>query len=301
MSVHIVADDLAVIPLNTPEQPGFRDFISAWLLRVGGEAIVVDPGPACTVPFLVETLKSLGVHQLTGAVLTHIHMDHAGGIGQLVRAMPVEWVLAHPRAHRHLLEPVRLWEGSRKVLGDLADFYGPILPVDASYLRYDELVPLGGESLQIIETPGHAPHHLSMIVRDYVFVGEAIGVVVEQEKESYQRPATPPKFLPDIFLASIERLLQADLPDIACFGHFGWRKNARAWMLRGLEQTQRWMEIVGRMPDATVDEVFASLLEQDPFVARYSSLPEDIQQREKYFMSNSIKGMLQMSKANGRQ
>ena len=219
-------------------------------------------------------------------------MDHAGGIGQLVQALSVDWILAHPRAHRHLVAPAKLWAGSRDILGDLAEFYGPIEPVDESLLRCDEAIPLGREALRVIETPGHAPHHISVIFRDYLFSGESIGVVFPWKDTVYLRPATPHRFLPDVFLASIQRLLLEQLPSLVCFGHFGWRTDAEVWVQRAWEQTQHWMALVKTMQGSSVEAIFHRLLVEDPYVAPFTQLPYDIQQREKYFISNSIKGMM---------
>lgn len=292
MNVRTVTPELMLIPLDMPERPGFRDFISTWLLRVNGQSVVVDPGPARTIPLLVKTLRSLGVNRLTGVILTHIHMDHAGGIGQLVQSMPVEWVLAHPKAHFHLSNPTRLWQGSQKVLGDLAEFYGPIQPIDAELIRYDESIPLGQGSLCVLQTPGHAPHHLSVMYGDYLFAGESMGVVSLLESQIYVRPATPPRFYPEVFFSSLQRLMDAKLPRYVCFGHFGWREDASLWAQRALEQTQRWMDMVQTMREQSVDTILERLLREDPWVAGFTQLEKDIQQRERYFLSNSIRGML---------
>ena len=295
ISAHLPSDfpDLKLIPLTQPKT-GFRLFISSWLLHWDGHAILVDPGPSGTIPFLVSELKKLGIQRLTGVLLTHIHIDHAGGIGHLVKALPTGWVMAHPKAHKHLIDPTRLWEGSCKVLGDLPQMYGPIDPVPPELIRFEDTLKVGDKIIRVLETPGHAPHHISFIWSDYIFTGEAVGVGYQLPEALYLRPATPPRFIPEIFLASIERLLaQKDIPEYLCFGHFGAVANARQQIQLGLEQTKLWIEVNQRMLGASLDEVITQLQAEDPRFALYPQLPKDVQERERYFVSNSIKGMQQ--------
>ena len=104
-----------LIDLDIPSL-GYTKFISAWLYKGEGGSFLVDPGPARTIPALLDGLTRHGVTRLDLILLTHIHMDHAGGIGDLAEKFPDAKVVCHEKAVRHLLYPVKLWEGSLKVL-----------------------------------------------------------------------------------------------------------------------------------------------------------------------------------------
>lgn len=284
--------DYTLISLELPKT-GFKEFISCWLLNSAKGALLVDPGPARSIPYLLETLAARGIQRIEGVLLTHIHIDHAGGIGQLVEGIPVGWICAHPRAHKHLIDPTRLWEGSRKVLGDLADFYGPILPVPKELIRFEESIDLSNEeAITVVETPGHAPHHISFFWRTYAFVGESIGVRYPFDGQLYIRPATPPRFIPDVFLNSIERLASHPLlPSNACFGHYGLEADAKQWIQHGQEQTQLWMKVVQENISESLDGIHLALQQRDDRFALFSKLPLELQERERIFINNSIRGM----------
>ncbi|MDP2729253.1 MAG: MBL fold metallo-hydrolase [Dehalococcoidales bacterium] len=129
---------------------------------------IVDIGPSVVVPPTVEAIRQLGYESLPLAylILTHIHLDHAGGAGALAEQFPGLEVVVHQRGARHLIEPSRLIEGTRRAYGEkFEDDYGPILPVPERQVRAVEegdVIPLGGRELKVIYTPGHAPHEISL-------------------------------------------------------------------------------------------------------------------------------------------
>ncbi|HXE95003.1 MAG TPA: MBL fold metallo-hydrolase, partial [Dongiaceae bacterium] len=105
-------DNLTCIDLDQPSLEGFRNFISSWLYRGEGFNLLVDPGPLSTIPRLIATLRSHGVERLDYVLLTHIHIDHAGGAGALLKEFPEAHVICHPDGIRHITAPEKLWEGS---------------------------------------------------------------------------------------------------------------------------------------------------------------------------------------------
>lgn len=282
---------LELLPLDQPKT-GYQQFISAWLLRHAGAALVVDPGPTRSIPALVAQLRARGVEELDGILLTHIHIDHAGGTGDLLQELPTGFVHCHERARKHLIDPTRLWEGTQKVLGALAQFYGPIQAVDEALLRTDAEFVAGDLSIEVLPTPGHAPHHQSFLVGDYLFAGEAAGVHYPHPDGPYLRPATPPRFQQDVFFASLQRLREHPrLPENICYGHFGMLPQARQQLERAEAQLTLWCEQIEAKRAETEDAIVAHLQEQDPAFALYASLPAEIQVRERYFVGNSIKGI----------
>ena len=188
------------------DKPGFDRFIGSWFCP-GGKSIVIDVGPSRSAPKLTDSLTAMGVHHVDFVLLTHIHMDHAGGLAEFLDHFPMARAICHSKAISHLLDPSKLWMGSLKTLGDLAEAYGPIRPVKREVLLPHTEAQV--EGIDIIETPGHAPHHLSFVIQGNLFAGEAGGIYVAGKDWEYLRPATPPVFFLKEFLGSIDRLLTA--------------------------------------------------------------------------------------------
>jgi Zn-dependent hydrolases, including glyoxylases len=200
------------------EIEGFRDFIGAWLYRDEAVTFLVDPGPASSIDRLKSALDKMGVDEIDYILLTHIHIDHAGGTGKLLGYFPDAEIVCHPRGIKHMIDPVKLWEGSLKVLGDVARAYGEIVPVPRDSICFRETIETGSDVIEAIETPGHAVHHLSYLFNECLFAGEAAGVQQLLPNKIYTRPGTPPRFDLEIWLASLKRVIverpNPDKPEI---------------------------------------------------------------------------------------
>ncbi len=294
MAVHEVERDLFLVDLDLPGLEGFRQFLSAWVLRRGNRAVVVDPGPAAAIPALREALAALGVERLEAVLLTHIHIDHAGGAGLLVREQPDATVVCHRRGAPHLADPTALWDGSRKVLGRLAEAYGPIAPVPPGNLASPDELEAAGFRIQCLETPGHAPHHLAFRVGPWLFVGELAGVRAPGPATDCWRPATPPPFRHDVYRESLARARELG-GELACLGHYGAVPDPDGILSAAGEQLDRWVEVVRahRRLEGPAFEVavFRDLLRTDPRFTSFSSLPGDVRERERYFFGNTLKGL----------
>jgi glyoxylase-like metal-dependent hydrolase (beta-lactamase superfamily II) len=156
----------------------------SYLIR-GEKTAIVDVGSSLAKPRILAALEALGLapEQIDYVILTHIHLDHAGGIGPLMHHLPGAQVLCHPRAHRHVVDPSRLIAGARAVYGDdLERLFGEILPVPEERVRImneGDTLDLGnGHFLTFYDTPGHARHHFS--IHDAgakgIFTGDTIGL-----------------------------------------------------------------------------------------------------------------------------
>ncbi|SMB97520.1 Glyoxylase, beta-lactamase superfamily II [Thermanaeromonas toyohensis ToBE] len=284
---------LIELPLK---REGFRKFIGSWLLKSEDGQFLIDVGPAVALPQLLAALQDLSVSQLDYILLTHIHLDHAGGVGELLQYFPEALVLTHPKARQHLQNPTSLWEASVRVLGDLAYFYGPIKPVPTQ--NFVDQVP----QINTIETPGHAPHHLSFLWRNFLFVGEAAGVYLDLGQGFYLRPATPPKFFLETAIGSLDALLKlVDDGTSICFGHFGWAPGAKRILKLARQQLYRWREIITAacrgFQRQEEKELLVVLMDElttrDPLLESFYRLDPAIQQRERYFLENSLRGYLE--------
>jgi len=291
---HKLDNNLFLIDLDQ-KRPGFRKFIASWFLRHASKNILIDPGPSSTIPLLVNALKALNISRLDYILLTHIHIDHAGGVGKLLKHYPSTPVLCHPKAIQHLIDPQKLWLGTRKVLGDLADLYGPIEPVPAPNLHSEASVRENDLEINIIETPGHAAHHISFLVGEYLFAGEALGVTLPGTSQLYLRPATPPVFIYEIYRDTIRTLAELDHVKV-CFGHYGLQDNLHLLTVVALDQLDFWMDRIQREYRQDEQDKFGYLFKDitagDPYMRAFANLPGDIQERERVFIENSIKGML---------
>lgn len=288
-----VADHLYLIQLPVPIA-GFEGFVTAWVYT-GGPVALIDVGPSSCKDSLLAALNDIGVRHLDWILLTHIHIDHSGAIGDIARVFPTTPVVCHRKAAEHLIEPQRLWEGSLKTLGDVAQRYGPITAVpEAQVLTVDRLNTPG---IVAVDTPGHAAHHCSYMLGDLLFAGEAGGVCLAvEQKRYYLRPATPPRFIMEIYLASIDRLIALE-PQKICYGHVGMHPDAAAMLHAHSDQLQRWHQMVKPWYEAdpaanddTLSACLDFLLKNDPQLSAFSRLPPNDRDRETFFLRNSLKG-----------
>lgn len=280
------------IDLDLPSHRGFRKFISSWIYRDHGLTFIVDPGPLSTIPHLLRELQRLGVERIDYILLTHIHIDHAGGTGALVASFPRAQVICHPEGVRHLVAPEKLWQGTLKVLGSLADAYGEIVAVPLEQISFREEVG----RCRVWMTPGHAQHHLSYQFGDLLFAGEAAGVHYPIEDGIFMRPATPPRFILEVAMESLERLM-ALAPQRMVFAHYGMVEGAGEYLKIARAQLELWVRGIAAtantIPEDREGALIAWLLEHDENYRNIRLLPEDIRAREAYFFGNSMRGMME--------
>ncbi len=290
MAIHQISEHLFLIELNQ-NITGFNQFISAWLYRGHKRSVLVDPGPTSTISVVRQALRDLHVNWLDGILLTHIHIDHAGGTGMLMSSFPEARIICHPRGIPHMVDPEKLWQGSLAVLGEVAEKYGRIIKVHPSRISYETSVDKGSLHVDVIETPGHAAHHLSYLVDGILFAGEAAGVHVVEKDISYLRPATPPRFIYDVYRGSVLKLMELKASYI-CFGHFGLHDDVDRVLRAALSQLDLWWDIVRDSVTLDEERILEKLLTADPQLERFADLSPAIRERELYFMKNSLRGLL---------
>ena len=302
MAVHTISPTLKLIDLQPPI-PGYERFIGAYLF-VGEKKAIVDVGPKSAIPNLLSALAELNIspNEIDYIILTHIHIDHAGGAGTALRDMPRAKVLAHGQAMRHLIDPTRLWEASLKTLGDLALQYGRIEPVpEGRIAAATDLMTIdlgGGQVLEVHLTPGHAAHHLSLFDRQggVLIAGEAAGVCVN----GAIRMATPPPFRLDETLSSIDRLISLE-PKTLCYGHFGCYGNAVERLRLARSKLLAWYEIVdsAAREGRSAEDILALLRRRDRDLEYLDALSGDAYRREHDLLINSINGLSQSVRDSG--
>ncbi len=313
--------DLYLIDLPLPVR-GFQKFLNCWLIidHTRDKVILVDTGPASTIPFLEKTLSSLGIDRVDYLLLTHVHLDHGGGAGHFHEKFPLTQVVVSPRGSRHISDPSRLWEGSLATLGRMAEAYGKPIPVPPSVIvdPGQDLLPL-----KILDTPGHAPHHLSFLYEDLLFAGEAAGVYLSRDLQTgmnviwredclesimkglpdYIRPATPPPFQMSTTLLSLG-LLNASGASTICYCHYGFSHYPSMMLQSSRSQLLLWEREINcilkeengsdanHSEDDLIEIGFQRLLKVDLNLRAFEFLVEAVKQREGFFLKNSIRGFM---------
>jgi len=197
-----------------------------------GRAAVVESGTAHSVPQVLAMLDRQGVQpeQVDWLMLTHVHLDHAGGAGALMQVLPNAKLVVHPRGVRHMVDPQRLWEGTVAVYGEpfAQENYGQLIPVEAGRIveATDGLqIDLAGRKFSVMDAPGHARHHVCYFddLSRCWFTGDAFGLSYPETHRgarAFVFPATTPvQFEPQAMHDTIERLLQYD-PQAMILTHY---------------------------------------------------------------------------------
>jgi len=249
---------------------GGRERYTAAYLLDAGEPAIVETGPATSFEAVVGGLERLGMgrSELAHVVLTHIHLDHGGGVGAIAERFPSATVWVHERGAAHLADPARLIASATTVYGPerMASLFGPVTPVAAGRiraLRDGDTIELGGRSLRALDAPGHAKHQVALVDSrsGAVFTGDALGI--HPPDVAILRPATPP---PDYDLessiATIERIREQARGATLLFSHFGPVAEVDRICDLASERFRRWTEVVGEAMQRTQDlEEIVAILE----------------------------------------
>jgi glyoxylase-like metal-dependent hydrolase (beta-lactamase superfamily II) len=256
--MHTLASGIDYADLDFLGRP---DIIATAVLSGAGGVALVDPGPSTTLAGLTKTLaaQGIGIRDVRQVLLTHIHLDHAGATGSLLKANPDIEVFVHERGARHMIDPAKLVGSASRLYGaDMERLWGEILPVPASQVRVlngGEQLAIGGRTLEVAWTPGHAIHHVSYFDRSsgVAFVGDVAGI--RRGTGVYILPPTPP---PDIDLEAWRAsgdLIMAWQPDTLFLTHFGPHPGVRPHFQQLFERIDTWSAFVRRLlADDSMDD-----------------------------------------------
>jgi len=260
---------------------GYDGITAGYLIR-GDRPCLVETGTAPSAPVVREALASLGVGpaDLATVVVTHIHLDHAGGVGDIAAMYPGAQIVVHERGARHLADPARLMASARMVYGDeLDELFGTLAPTPPGRIRAVDgtgTIDLGGgRRLDSHYAPGHAKHHVGLIdsVSGDLYVGDAAGVYIQETADL--RPATPPPdFDLDTALESL-RMFAALRPVRLLFSHYGPVAAVRETLERSAEEIRLWVEETRRARRAGLDLDHAAAMVAERTKARYAILADD--------------------------
>jgi glyoxylase-like metal-dependent hydrolase (beta-lactamase superfamily II) len=272
MQVTRLEDHIYLIDVETA---GIRDFIASYVLK-GKQVAMVETGPTSSVPNLLSGLRQLGVRSedVAYVAISHVHLDHGGGVGTLLKHLPKAKVVVHQRGAPHLVHPEKLWEQSQLVLGtNITKLYGEPEPVpeDRIIAATDGMTFDVGEgiTLKVIETLGHASHHQSYYesLSQSIFPGDAAGIYLN--RIDVVVPTTPPPLRLDVALASLNKL--EDLkPKSLFYSHFGRSTNAIEKLQCYAQQLRLWANIAKQGIDRGegVEIIRRQIMENDASVRK---------------------------------
>ena len=252
--------------------------IAAALLESSGHRAIIDPGPESTLATLREQLRArnVSVADLDAILLTHIHLDHAGATGTLVRENPRLAVYVHKNGAPHMTDPSKLLASAGRLWGDnLSTLFGNTLPVPQENLRIlegGETLTLGARKIEVVYTPGHASHHVTYFDDGVAFVGDTAGIsiqngpyIISATHPHYILPATPP---PDIDLGLWDSSFAAILarrPARLFLTHYGFSDDPAAHIAEFREQLHRWATLTEEVLRTAPDDAAA----MNAFVAKF--------------------------------
>jgi glyoxylase-like metal-dependent hydrolase (beta-lactamase superfamily II) len=245
--------------------PGVDAEFAVYFIQDGNGAII-EPGPASLVSRIAEVASSLDMTNPDYIIPTHIHLDHAGGSGELLKHFSGAKLVVNRHGVKHLVDPTRLIKSTRLAFGDdYENTYGAILPVPESRLKVvanGERIKVGSRELESIYTPGHAPHHTAFLdtrIRG-IFCGEALGLVYHPGYPPLPAVA-PPSFNLELYLEDMSRLLSLK-PDMLFYSHGTVSREPETMITQVIENTRSIGDLILRgLKSGKSDEVITGLVD----------------------------------------
>ncbi|MBA55029.1 MAG: MBL fold metallo-hydrolase [Pseudomonadales bacterium] len=245
-----------------------------YLLESNGECALVETGTHNSIPAIMKLLEQRGIEvgQVRYVIPTHVHLDHAGGVGGLMQVLPNATLLVHPKGARHMIDPAKLKAGAMAVYGEayFAEIYGDVIAVDSQrveQMQDGDTVLLGARTLTFYDTPGHARHHFCIhdSLSSGIFTGDTFGLAypaLATENGPFIIPTTTPvQFDPDALKHSIDRLL-ALKPQRMFLTHYGMVEQPEPLRQSLLAQIDDYLGIVERAKQQPVDQQESYLIAQ---------------------------------------
>lgn len=244
------------------------------------ELTIIETSASPSIPYLLDGLKKINIDptEVKHIIVTHIHLDHSGGVGLLLQSCPNAKVYVHPRGKRHLADPSRLIQSAKMVYGEKFDeLFDPILPVPEDRLvtmEDGETLDIGGRILTFYDTPGHANHHFSIhdSLSNGIFTGDTIGVHYSKASTDdfvFVLPSTSPnQFDPNVMLQSLRRIEKLNV-DYIFFGHYGNThlveqvyNQIRHWVPKFVQSGEK---VLNEFPEASMEyqvDLLAKMLDE---------------------------------------
>jgi glyoxylase-like metal-dependent hydrolase (beta-lactamase superfamily II) len=293
-----VGKNLYMVELETG---GFEHLICSYIIT-GEHPFLVESGPTSSVPRLLAGLDELNIpfEDVQYIAVTHVHLDHAGGAGTLLKSLPNAKVIVHPRGAPHLADPERLWPSSQSVLGFISGIFGKPEPIPKELLipMTQGSFDLGdGAKLDVIETVGHASHNLSFYesFNGGVFPGDAAGTYLQTFDVIV--PTTPPPFHLEAALTSLDRLISL-APTVLYFSHFGKATEAVKRLKDYKIQLQLWADIAqdGVRKNQSLEQIRDRIIAEDKVMNNIIDFVRSHRIYSKTMLENCVLGFIEYAK-----
>lgn len=256
-SANYIGDGIYLVDLHTYGIPQ----LGAGYIIVDDRITVIETGPTPSVPYLLAGLRSLSIdpEDVDYLAVTHIHLDHSGGVGRLLQIMPKARVLVCEKGMPHLADPSRLHESAKRIYKDqLETLFGDIIPVPQ-----DRIIPLKdgntvniGKSRKLTAyyTPGHAGHHVAYHddKTNGLFCGEVVGLYFPVL--GIISPSTPPPSFDFAAMQESTKKILALQPDVLYFSHFGPCNEVERCCLENITKINQWIEIIKKCENEGLDK-----------------------------------------------
>jgi len=293
-----IGNKLFMVELGTG---GFENLICSYIIA-GEKPFLVESGPTSSVPRLLSGLKELKIdfEDIHYVALTHVHLDHGGGAGTLLKSLPNAKVIVHPRGLPHLVDPERLWASSQIVLGFISDIFGKpeSIPKKRLIPMTEGFFDLGyGGKLNVTETIGHASHNLSFLesFNDGIFPGDAAGTYLPEFDVIV--PTTPPPFHLEVALSSLDKLISLK-PKALYFSHFGKASDAVQRLRDYKVQLQLWANIAedGVKKNQSLEQIRDRIIREDKVMNRIVDFVKNHRIYSKTMLENCVLGFIEYAK-----
>ena len=243
------------------------------------DPILIEVGPSKSFPYLISALESLGIQEIKRTAITHLHLDHVGGIGHLNEKYKENFVYVHELGLKHLPNPERLWKAVSDVYTEdwLKKNWGEIKPIPVEKIKkLNDRADIKIDKNRIIKalySPGHAKHHYSFYdaTSGTIFMGDTLGLIYPHGN-FVQPNLPPPDFNKEVLFSTLEHIEQLELKQVA-IAHFGIHTNPYELINNAKESIDLWLQFIDNLPDLTQQEASDKLVEW--IVANYKSLDID--------------------------
>jgi len=279
----------------------FENLICSYIIK-SEKIFLIESGPTSSIPKLLAGLKELKINftDVQYVAITHVHLDHGGGAGTLLKSLPNAKIIVHPRGLPHLADPERLWPSSKAVLGFISEIFGKPEPVPIERLipMTEDSFDLGyGGKLIITETVGHASHNLSFheSFNGGIFPGDAGGTYLPEFDVIV--PTTPPPFHLEAALKSLDKLISLK-PKSLYFSHFGEATYAVQRLKEYNIQLQLWAVIAedGVKKNQSLEQIRDRIIQEDKLMTETIDFIKNHRIYSKTILENCILGFIEYAK-----
>ena len=296
MNIRKVNDFIHIIDLKPM---GIENTIASYVLR-GDKVAIIETGPTVSTGNLLSGLGKIGIRkeEVDYVAVSHVHIDHAGGAGTLLQYLPNAKLLVHERGAPHLINPEKLWTQTKQVLREIAELYEEVKPVPEEKVisATDGMeIDLGQNvKLKVLETLGHASHHLSFYESksNGIFPGDAAGIYLN--KFDVVVPTTPAPFNLEMTLASITRLAEMK-PKSLYYTHFGQVGNAVRRLETYRDRLELWAEVILEEMKTEDDpkKIYQKILLRDPQINMVSDFLQNHMIFRRGILMQNIRGFVE--------